>query len=255
MDISKQAGLNIRWDASRKRLLVEGRPVKPAVRRLREMKAVLADREWGRNADPRIGLYYMFRDVAKSEDKKTVRMAGIRYDITVMPPRRLGYEFVKTEGHHHPLVPNQGVTYPELYRVVHGEAVELMQKVNGRRVEDVCFVVAKEGEEVLVPPGYGHITINRSRKTLVMANWVSSRFSSMYKPIEKMGGGAFFLTAKGWKANNNYACKVRLRKKPATRPGALGLKKEEPMYSMAKSPEKLDFLNRPQLYKKLFETA
>ena len=47
----------------------------------------------------------------------------------------------------------------------------------------------KEGDKVVVPPNYGHITINPFDKTLVMSNWVCSDFPSIYEPIKRLGGG------------------------------------------------------------------
>ena len=52
-------------------------------------------------------------------------------------------------------------------------------------------------DKVLVPPGYGHITINRSNKTLKMANFVARNFSSLYDPIQGEGWGSL-LFHQGW---------------------------------------------------------
>lgn len=122
---------------------------------------------------------------------------NLRYDITIIPPLIINGEYVKTKGHFH----KQG--YPEIYTVLEGEAIFLMQKgVNP--VEDIYIVKAKKGESAIIPPFYGHITINSSRETLKMANWISDNCLADYKPIENQKGSAYFYTSSGWIKNNNY---------------------------------------------------
>lgn len=171
---------------------------KPDIRYLFDMKDVIFDRNWLEAAD-NIELYYMYRDLflSRSDEKKLIEQ-GLRYDITIIPPRMLGREYIKTAGHYHPLVPGGSITYPELYEVLEGEALYLMQK---RDLSDILVVNASAGDKVLVPPNYGHITINRSNKTLKMANFVARNFSSLYDPIKDRAGGAYFFTTDGWIKN------------------------------------------------------
>ncbi|WP_301664617.1 glucose-6-phosphate isomerase family protein [Methanoculleus frigidifontis] len=107
---------------------------------------------------------------ATSPSPRTVRRwlaeQNVRFDITVIPPGAVGGEYVKTKGHYHPLTP-AGIGYPELYQVLAGEAHYLLQRKNLR---DVVVVTAKAGEFVLIPPGYGHVTVNPGKENLVMAN-------------------------------------------------------------------------------------
>ncbi len=63
------------------------------VRRLYDLKEVLYDQEWLKNAKNE-DLYYMYRGVDR-KDK-------LRYDITVILGKMLGKEFNKTKGHYHP---------------------------------------------------------------------------------------------------------------------------------------------------------
>jgi oxalate decarboxylase/phosphoglucose isomerase-like protein (cupin superfamily) len=86
----------------------------------------------------------------------------------------MGLEFVKTYGHYHPRVnPKLRYTYPEIYEVLDGDAHYLLQRaLNDESVDDVTLVKATRGDKVIVPPNYGHVTINPSERTLKMANWV-----------------------------------------------------------------------------------
>ncbi len=94
--------------------------------------------------------------IATSPSPGTVRRwlaeQNIRFDITVIPPGAVGGEYVTAKGHYHPASP-AGIGYPELYQVLAGEAHYLLQR---KDLRDIVVVIAKAGEFVLIPPGYGH---------------------------------------------------------------------------------------------------
>lgn len=223
---------------------------KPDIRYLFDMKDVIFDRNWLEAAD-NIELYYMYRDLflSRSDEKRLIEQ-GLRYDITIIPPRMLGREYIKTAGHYHPLVPGGSITYPELYEVLEGEALYLMQK---RDLSDILVVNASAGDKVLVPPNYGHITINRSNKTLKMANFVARNFSSLYDPIKDRAGGAYFFTKAGWIKNERCPEAAELRRVQAPQAAKIGLSKGREMYPLLREPGKLEYLTRPEEHLELFE--
>lgn len=223
---------------------------KPDIRYLFDMKDVIFDRNWLEAAD-NIELYYMYRDLflSRSDEKRLIEQ-GLRYDITIIPPRMLGREYIKTAGHYHPLVPGGSITYPELYEVLEGEALYLMQK---RDLSDILVVNASAGDKVLVPPNYGHITINRSNKTLKMANFVARNFSSLYDPIKDRAGGAYFFTTDGWIKNERCPEAAELRRIQAPQVANIGLSKGREMYPLLREPGKLEYLTRPEEHLELFE--
>ncbi|AKB23614.1 Glucose-6-phosphate isomerase [Methanosarcina sp. MTP4] len=226
----------------------------PDVRMLSDMKDVLADKAWFRTAGD-FELYYMYRELSRTEsDLQSMRKAGLRYDITVIPPARLGKEFVKTKGHYHPIVPGAKVSYPEIYQVLEGEAVYLLQQAEGENVLDAVVIEAEKGDVVIVPPGYGHISINRSETVLKMANWVCTDFSSVYEPIRKAGGGAYYLLeGEGFVPNSNYVSLPEIRRLEPVEPELLGLERREDMYGLVNELEKLRFLKEPQEFEEFFE--
>ncbi|WP_440953876.1 glucose-6-phosphate isomerase family protein [Methanosarcina sp. Mfa9] len=227
----------------------------PDVRLLSDMKDVLADKEWLRSAGD-FELYYMYRELSRTEsDLQRIRKAGLRYDITVIPPARLGKEFVKTKGHYHPIVPGAKVSYPEIYQVLEGEAVYLLQKAEGESIPDVVVIEAEKGDVVIVPPGYGHISINRSETTLKMANWVCTSFSSVYEPIRKAGGGAYYLLEEGFVVNPGYSEVPEIRRLEPVEPELLGLERREDMYGLVEDLERLRFLKEPQDFAEFFGEA
>ena len=145
---------------------------------------------------------------------------GLRYDITVIPAVMLGEECNKTKGHEHV------GKYGEVYIVLEGKAIYLMQKRKSYEIKDVYAIKAKKGEIVVIPPKYGHITVNPTKKDLKEANWISKNCKNIYQPIEKMQGFCYFYTKNGWVKNKNY------KKVPE-------LRFEKPLKSM---PKNLDFL-------------
>lgn len=183
----------------------------PDIRYLYDMKKILYDKEWAKTAK-NLGVYYMYRGLKEK--------SGLRYDITVMPAKMLGKELPKTKGHEH-----MG-NYGEVYIVLKGKAIYLMQKRKNEIVEDVYAVMAKKGDVVVIPAGYGHLTINPSKKFLKMANWMAKEAKSNYKPFEKMRGACYYYTKSGWIKNKNY------KKVPK-------LKFKKPLKSL---PKNLDFL-------------
>ena len=193
---------------------------KPDIRFLKDMKEVLYNQKWAKKA-PNFELYYMYRGLKRKND--------LRYDITVIPARLVGQEFAKTKGHEH------FNNYGELYIVLRGQAIYLMQKYasknNSRsqgQIKDVYAVKAKKGDVVIVPPKYGHITINPSKKkTLEMANWLDERSGHIYDDIAKKQGACYYYTKNGWIKNKKYARVPKLRF-------------EKPLKRM---PKNLDFLH------------
>ncbi len=230
-----------------------GKRREPDIRRLSDMREVIFDQSWLAAAED-FELYYMYRDLFLSRgDGEKLREQNIRYDITIIPPGMLGREYIKTAGHYHPLVPGGSVTYPELYEVLEGEALYLLQRQD---LGDVVAINASAGDKVLVPPNYGHITINGSNKKLKMANFVAGNFSSLYGPIKEKAGGAYFFTKEGWIKNERYPKAAELRKveAPDSRSLArLGLTKGREMYPLLREKGHLEFLTRPDEHLELFE--
>jgi glucose-6-phosphate isomerase len=117
------------------------------------------------------------------------------------------------------------------------------------------MITACAGEIVIVPPGYGHVTINPARTTfLQMANIVSSGFSSNYQRYEAQRGAAFFEMVKdGFVQNPSYAKPPSLRYMKAQRFAGLGKRITAPLYDLIeKRAPVLEFLNYPERFSSLF---
>ncbi len=224
------------------------------VRTLSEMKDVLYDKEWMKTANNPI-IYTMFRNLYLSEqDRKTMERCRVQYDITVIPPDSFGAELAKTKGHCHPKKPGTGVSYAELYEVLEGEAYYLLQKEENSRLVDAVLISAFPSDKVLIPPGYGHITVNASNRMLKIANMVCRDFSSDYKSIEKRNGGAYFILSNGIIVpNKSHLIVPPLRFMYCKEISWLGLRKNNGIYSLVRRPSSLRFLTHPEEFKDLLD--
>ncbi|HZK24299.1 MAG TPA: glucose-6-phosphate isomerase family protein [Oscillospiraceae bacterium] len=251
IDLQKTSGLPLTADKAGK--LTFGpdlAAVTPAVRRKKEMLEVLLDPQ----AEAPEELYYMYRDLCRQQDRELLAKHGLRYDVTVIRPGQIGREYIKTAGHYHPLKPGTEATYPEVYEVLAGQAHYLLQTEPDEDGVDSLLVEASAGDKVLIPPGYGHITINPGSAFLIMSNWVAADFSSVYQPIKDLAGGAFFeVTAEGedqqFVANTKYQPTPRFSTRPVVDQPEFGLVRGLPMYlEFLKAPAKFAFLTEPEKY-------
>jgi glucose-6-phosphate isomerase len=118
--------------------------------------------------------------------------------------------------------------------VLEGEGFYFAQKGDENLIEDVFVVHAKKGDVVLIPAGYGHVTINPSSKTLKTANWVAENDKGNFQPFERNQGACYYYIASPagadhqgvWIKNEHYTSVPSLRF-------------QEPLQ---KVPENLDFL-------------
>ncbi len=228
--------------------------VEPDIRHLQDFKEVLAP------SSPLEGpedAYFMYRDVGWPDDKDMFRRMNYRYDITTLQAGVVGRELLKTVGHYHPLVPGTNVTYPEVYEVISGRAHYVCQKVDGNRVVEFFVVEALPGQKVVIPPGYGHITINPGDEPLVMSNVTADGFKSIYKPLEELHGGAFYELANfTWLKNENYEVLATPKWAQANEVPDFGLTEAVPLYiSITQNPEKFNYLLNPQKYMDMFAGA
>ncbi len=229
------------------KLFFNGVAAEPLPRTAKEMKDVISSAAGDET------VYLIYRNIFDKRHAALFEKQQMRYDITVILPKMLGNEFAKTLGHYHSL--SRTATYTEIYEVLSGRAHFLLQKVNGSSVEDAVVLEAGEGDIVIVPPGYGHVTINPSAKILVVANLQSAAARAGYDPIKNLHGAAYFETKNGFEKNANYTNhRLRVIKAGGLKEKYLGSK--EPMYSIfVRAPEKFDFLRYPEKFAVMMDSA
>lgn len=238
--LSSKIGLSVSLDSNNNRL-VFGEGVlfdKLSIRTFADLAPVVKDKNLNLSNDP---AYFMYRNVRLARDEAELNEKNLRFDITVIPPTKIGEEFVKTFGHYHPKVAGTAFSYPELYFVASGEATFLLQKDD---LSDIILTQVVAGSSAIIPPGYGHTTINQTKKTLVMANWVCGSFKSQYGEFEKIRGASYYIMDNVGKAevvknpNYSYAPKIRELKSNIA---LLSNEKNLPIYEYLRS-DKLNFL-------------
>lgn len=209
-------------------------------------------------------VYHMYRDVAIRDHKDEIHSAGLEYDITVIPPGKIGNEFVKTIGHYHPFKSGTEVRYPEIYEVIYGRVFLLLQSASEdfERLNEVYLVRAGRGEKVLVPPGFGHVSINPADDVLVLSNWQPLNNKGIYEPYENHNGAAYYVTQRetltssgstssGFEflPNLSYNLVPKLNEVTPRELPQYNLLSAIPMYFTATQNLKtLDFLTQPENY-------
>ena len=220
----------------------------PDIRQVEHMWHVLANPDCQETGP----LYFMYRDLALTpSDRRWLRSHHLRYDITAIISRDLCGERVKTKGHYHPASPG-GPGYPEMYEVVLGHAHYLLQD---RILSDVVLVDAHEQDIVIIPPGYGHVTVNAGDSDLIMANLVSSAFESEYGAYEQKRGAAYYERTDGTLIKNPaYTSVPDLRSITAGKMRGLLHSPRGSIYEMV-GTDRLTFLNHPETAGDLFRDA
>lgn len=241
-------------DSNARLVFLDGLPeVRPSIRHLKDYAPVLAP---GSTLEGPDEAYLMYRGVGWPADREMLKRYDYRYDITVLKAGTVGRELVKTVGHYHPPVPGARTTYPEVYEVISGLAHYVCQKVDGKKLLDFLVVEAQAGEKVVIPPEYGHITINAGDDPLVMSNVTADGFDSIYEPFEALGGAAYYeLAGRSWIRNPSYnhSSVTAKRMRPLPRLPEAGLREDTPLYrTITAQPEAFDFLVRPQEHPEAF---
>lgn len=236
-------------------------PIQPQIRDFFSMRNYLKDpgsTYWRKD------VYHMYRDMALPEHAEAIHAANLEYDITVIPPGTIGREYVKTVGHYHPYKSGTTVRYPEIYEVLYGKVFWLFQSASEdlERLKEVYIISAERGEKVVVPQGFGHVSINPTEDVLVMANWQPLNNKGLYEPYEIHNGAAYYvMSSEHLKANGKtnqefeFAPNLTYKQVPPliqARPRELpqyDLRSALPMYfTVTKNLATADFLTFPEKY-------
>ncbi|AST57723.1 glucose-6-phosphate isomerase [Thermoanaerobacterium thermosaccharolyticum] len=196
--------------------------------------------------------YTFYEGVMMKQDVALFAKHKLRYDLIVVRPGCIGDEFKKTSGHYHCQVPNQGISYPEIYEVMQGNAVFVLQKSNENGdIIEAYAVKGNPGDKLLIPPDYGHVAINIGNEPLIFADLVSSECSNMYGPIGEKHGMSYYITKdeiEGFKVvmNPNYINVANIQVTNISENPSLGIFKDKPIYEQfVENPALYDYLNSP----------
>jgi glucose-6-phosphate isomerase, archaeal len=245
-DLSKVSGINIKLESTGLTYDQNIFPVEPAIRLFEAAKGV-----YGASVAPEKELYYMYRYFEDVESADRFVAADLEYDITVINSGVVGEELIKTVGHYHGYVPGTNITYPEVYEAIEGEIEYLLQtRPDAEGNVDAVIVKARTGDKVVVPPNYGHVSVNVGSGVAISSN-IQKRdlpASADYGSFEAYRGGSLYRKETGWVPNPAYSLRstrtVRSKDIPEW-----GLVKNKSLYqSFLEAPEKFAFVSMPQNY-------
>lgn len=259
ISLKEQAGLEIILDTEATEVLF-GKGInidKKSVRSWEEMRGFIEETA---AVPTREEVYTVWRNVAKHDDLHNIREKKLRYDITVIPEgvfAGLRKEFFRTAGHYHPLKPGTDTAYPEVYEVISGSAYFVLQRRSNEEsgiIGEIYAVAAETGEKIVMPPGFGHVSINTGDQPLVLSNWINDTFSYDYEPYRIFGGPGYRLI-KGivdgtveFEKNSSYKEVADVRKlRPREHP-EFGLSKKRPLYALTNDLDRMEFLSNPERF-------
>lgn len=187
-------------------------------------------------------VYLMFRALAEK--------SGLRYDITIIPPKNFVGEYAKTYGHYHPIAEGR-LSYPEIYQILSGKAFFILQKKRSDESVDVIITHGRKGDVIFVPPNWGHVTINATLdEILVIGNLIAEGFESDYKEYKENRGAAYYITNNGMEPNNHYFIRATEKKKNEEINAKYGLVCSDLLKEFWNNSEKFEFLKKPSLITK-----
>lgn len=206
------------------------------VRRLDELTPVALDPEACRGSQEIA--YFMYNGVYLQSDASHLAGAPLRYDLTLIPPRRLNREFVKTLGHLHSAEPTSGLPYAEVYEVLAGTAHFFFQTLDlaGPDAAQALYFEAKAGEKVIIPPGFDHLTINPGPTPLLFSDVMSMAAHGIYERYQAVGGAAYLEVVDDneqprFMPNPRYRAVAPLRQAVPRNYPALHLTRDESLYT------------------------
>lgn len=166
-------------------------------KRATDMEGLFATRQPTEQDDP---VYETYRGIAFPKDVETFEHHKMSYDITIIREGTIDGEYYKTSGHYHGWNPGRTNTYGEVYEVILGEALFVLQKSPdfeenpaGAQVEDAILARVHAGQTLLVPPNYGHCSMNVGEGPLVFSNIAYKPCPVIYDSVKMHHGMAYYV--------------------------------------------------------------
>ena len=264
--IQENAGLPITLDPGTGELffhdglLCDGSSMKKAG----QMKGLFRNPE-GMDEDALV--YRAYRNIRFAEDEVLFSEYEYRYDITVVMPGDVNGEFYKTSGHFHGYPELKSIPYPEVYEVIEGEIVFVLQRnkdfnqPDGGRITQLQAVHVKAGQAIIVPSHCGHGSVNPTDSTSAFSNIAVVSCPIDYEPVKAHHGlGAYILReserGKAFRAipNEKYHDLPEVELTVPQEKPELGIAFGTSCYRLfTKEPERYDFLGKPEKYMEIID--
>jgi glucose-6-phosphate isomerase, archaeal len=143
-------------------------------------------------ADPE--LYSVYWGAVPCADETTFSGQDLDHTYVLIRPGTWEGEYYKTQGHYHPPMRANRLGHPELYHVLAGEGLFLLQRAAPPdwQVDDVMVLDVKPGSIVVVPPNYGHLTCNYGAGPLVFEAFLANGLQPVTTSYQARRGGAAY---------------------------------------------------------------
>lgn len=205
--------------------------------------------------------YVFYQNIWRKADAPLFEKTKITNGITVLMPGLMGQECHKNSGHYHS-VESHCEPLPEIYEVLCGKAVFLLQQTHDfldeskpLPVERFQAVFAGEGEKVFVPPYTAHCIVNVGDGPMAFGNMAVPSKTLYYEPIARMHGfGMYVLKLDDqliFVPNTRYAKLPLAEVGCAVERSDLGLTFDKPLYTaLMESPDTFAYLGDSNLIQK-----
>ncbi|WP_052074147.1 glucose-6-phosphate isomerase family protein, partial [Tetragenococcus muriaticus] len=185
-----------------------------------QMNGLLYEPQYERSE---IHYYDFYLDMGFNQYKKIFKDNDVRYDLIYMEGGTPSQEYIKTSGHFHKKIEGQDISYPEIYQVIQGKAVFILQKVDDWEkedeplvVEDCILVEVNAGETVIIPPNYGHCAVNVTDEPMIFIDLISIHSDNDYASIKQSRGMCCYILkfddSYRVEKNENYIFNTEIRK-------------------------------------------
>ena len=224
-----------------------------------DMRGLMMDEN---DIDPDEAFYDVYRGICYPNDEQFLSDHDIQYDITIIMPGQVNGECKKTSGHYHGWNPERTHTFGEVYEVIEGTALFVLQRADNFneepehvKIEDLIFVTVPAGKTLLVPPDYGHCSVNIGDGPLVFSNVAYTKCPVQYESVRHYHGMAYYVVKEDGKIllrkNENYRDSIvpEPRFATVTENPALGIRFNQGAYlNFRETPDAFDFLPHPDAY-------
>jgi glucose-6-phosphate isomerase len=213
----------------------------------------------------RILFYLDHIEAAPEAESKILAENELAFGFTLLPPARIGDEYVKTHGHSHPPVDGYPFSFPEIYAQISGRMWLFLQKHRPEgldRLDDCLLVPLEPGEAVVIPPNHAHMQINPSPDE---PSLTAGLYSRLFKPefafYKQQRGFAYYLLDRtgSFEARHNTSYDdpppLRLLEDAAAAPYRLGADQLPLWSSLMQTPEAYAFLSHPEETARKFQLA
>jgi glucose-6-phosphate isomerase len=220
----------------------------PEMRRLNAIRPSLRDPNCS-GPDP---VYGIAMDIGREQDRALLQERMLLFGAVVYAGGSLGSEPVRSQGHIHAIAPHSGWSPPEIFEIWSGTAIVYAQE----RAEDdpgrCIAVLARAGDQVVVPPGWAHCVINADpHRRMAFGAWCDRQYGFDYTGVRAQRGLAWFpiLSDSGtldWEPNTRYRTST-LDRHEARAYLELGLDASRSLYEQfAADPDSVMFVADPQ---------